>query len=387
MSPRAKRVLILMSATGGGHRASAEALQSAFAERFGASFQVDIIDLWMEHAPWPLNRIPKSYRFLADDTPWLWEFIYDRSAEKPAVINPLMDAISKLAGKPVLEVISHYDPDVMICVHPLLHQVPLKLMERVRRRIPFVTVITDLTSFHPAWLNKAVDLCFVPTREAQEFALRSGMRPEQLRLFGLPIRPVFARSPLPKEVLRPQLGLLADVPVALIVGGGEGMGPVAKIARAVATRLAADGQRLGRCYGQLAIICGRNQKLQEEITGHDWPIPTVVEGFVHNMADWMAACDCIVTKAGPGTIAEALARGLPILLSGYLKGQEEGNVPYVLSHGVGVYCKVPQQIAEVISNWFGPERAVLEGLAQRASQSGSPQAVFQIVEEIARLAS
>jgi 1,2-diacylglycerol 3-beta-galactosyltransferase len=113
----------------------------------------------------------------------------------------------------------------------------------------------------------------------------------------------------------------------------------------------------------------------------------VIEGFVHNMADWMAACDCIVTKAGPGTIAEALARGLPILLSGYLKGQEEGNVPYVLSHGVGVYCKVPQQIAEVISNWFGPERAVLEGLAQRASQSGSPQAVFQIVEEIARLTS
>jgi 1,2-diacylglycerol 3-beta-galactosyltransferase len=374
-----------MSDTGGGHRASAEALRSAFEERFGARFRVDIIDLWRGYAPWPLNRIPGSYRFLADDTPWLWEFLYDASAENPKVITPLMDAVSKLAGKPVIEVIGHYDPDLMICVHPLLHQVPLKLMERIGRRIPFVTVITDLTTYHPAWLNKAVNLCFAPTREAYDFALRFGMRPEQLRLFGLPIRPVFAHEPPPKETLRPQLGMWPDVPAVLIVGGGEGMGRVGEAARAVAARLAADSEHCGKCVGQLGIICGRNQKLQEELKGHSWPVPTLVAGFVNNMADWMAASDCIITKAGPGTIAEALARGLPILLSSYVKGQEEGNVPYVVDHGVGVHCEDPQEIAEIISRWFGPERATLESMAQRARQMGYPQAVFEIVEEIAKL--
>jgi 1,2-diacylglycerol 3-beta-galactosyltransferase len=384
-SSRAKRILILMSDTGGGHRTSAEALQSAFAERFGERFRVDIIDLWIEYAPWPLNRMAKSYRFLADDTPWLWQFLYQKSAERPEVINPLMEAISKLAGKPVLEVITHYDPDLMICVHPLLHQVPLKLMERLGRKIPFVTVITDLTTYHPAWLNKAVDLCFVPTQEAYDFALRYGMRPEQLRLCGLPIRPIFAHDPPPKEVLRPQLGLRPDVPLVLITGGGEGMGPVAEIARAVAARLAADSADRGNLAGQLGVICGRNRKLQEELEDHDWPIPTVVRGFVDNMPAWMAASDCIITKAGPSTIAEALALGLPILLSGYVKGQEEGNVPYVVDHGVGVYCEDPQEIAAIISRWLGPERATLANMARKAKEMGRPRAVFEIVEEIAKL--
>jgi 1,2-diacylglycerol 3-beta-galactosyltransferase len=373
-----------MSDTGGGHRASAEALRSAFEERFGARFQVDMVDLWLEHTPWPINRMPRSYRFLANEAPWLWKFIYT-SAGKPEVMTPLMDVISKLAGRPVVEVICQYDPDLMICVHPLLQQVPLKLMARIGRRTPFVTVITDLGTLHPAWFNRGINLCFVPTAEAYNLALHAGMEPRQLRQCGLPVRPAFSRPPLPKEVLRPRLGLRPEVPAVLVVGGGEGMGPVGEIARAVAERLAADGAQCGRDVGQLAIICGRNQKLQEELSAYDWPVHTVVSGFVRNMADWMAASDCIISKAGPGTIAEALAMGLPILLSGYIKGQEEGNVPYVVDNGAGLYCEDPQGIAEIISRWFGPERAMLGSMAQRARQMGSPQAAFCIVEEIVKL--
>jgi len=179
--------------------------------------------------------------------------------------------------------------------------------------------------------------------------------------------------------------MASNAPAALVVSGGEGMGPVGDIAWAVAARLAADSQDKDCPAGQLVVVCGRNQRLQDELEAKAWPIPTIVRGFVDDIWNWMAACDCIISKAGPGTIVEALALGLPILLSGYIPGQESGNVPYVLKHGVGLYVEDPRQIAEVISGWFGPERANLMQIAEKARQMGRPQATFQIAEEIAAL--
>jgi len=74
----------------------------------------------------------------------------------------------------------------------------------------------------------------------------------------------------------------------------------------------------------------------------------------------MAACDCIITKAGPGTIAEALSRGLPIVLSGFIPGQEEGNVPYVVNNQAGVHCEEPAAIARTVQRWFGADQTTLQ---------------------------
>lgn len=379
-----KKILILMSETGGGHRASAEALRDVFHERYGAQFEVDMVDLWSEHTPLPLRHMPKTYRFLVDDVPWLYKFIYE-VGEKPQVTEPVMKAAAKFLQTFVSRAIRQYNPDLIISVHPLMQEIPLQVLARMKRDTPFITVVTDLITIPPVWFDESATLCFVPSEEGYRLAQQAGLRPEQLRQYGLPIRPAFARRPRPKPLLRQELGMLPDVPTALIVSGGEGMGPVGEIARAVAARLAADGREEERSPGQLVVICGRNQRLQEELEAHDWPVPAIVQGFVENIWDWMAACDCIITKAGPGTIAEACALGLPILLSGYIPGQESGNVPYVLKHGIGVYVEDPWQIAEVVSGWFGPQRAVLEQVAERARQLGRPQATYQIVEEIAGL--
>jgi 1,2-diacylglycerol 3-beta-galactosyltransferase len=383
----AKRVLILMSDTGGGHRASAEALKAAFASLYGARFQVDLVDLWMKHAPWPLSALPRSYRFLVDTTPDLYRWIWE-TAEKPKVIASILELTTRWADKAVAQVIADAKPDLIIAVHPLLQEAPLTALAHRKLSIPFVTVLTDLTTFHPTWFNRKVTRCFVPSEAAYAQALQAGLRPAQLRQVGLPIHPVFAREPRPKEELRRELGMRADLPAALLVGGGQGMGRVGEIAQAVAVRLAANSHHAGPQVddtpaGQLVVICGRNEKLQAKLTALSWPIPTLVHGFVTNMADWMAASDCIITKAGPGTLAEAMARGLPILLSGYIPGQEEGNVPYVVEKGVGVYSQDPEEMAAMVSRWFGPERADLVHMGQRAREASQPQAVFQIVEEIA----
>lgn len=67
----------------------------------------------------------------------------------------------------------------------------------------------------------------------------------------------------------------------------------------------------------------------------------------------MEASDIIVTKAGPGTIAEAFIKGLPMIISSYLPGQEEGNMRFVVDNKLGLYANDPEEIARIASSWLG----------------------------------
>jgi 1,2-diacylglycerol 3-beta-galactosyltransferase len=173
----------------------------------------------------------------------------------------------------------------------------------------------------------------------------------------------------------------ANLPAVLLVGGGDGIGRVAVIARAIGKQLGARGVPAG----QLVVVCGRNRRLQTTLASEPWTIPVQVHGFVNNMSDWMSASDCIVTKAGPGTIAESLIRGLPILLSGYIPGQEEGNVPYVVDNHVGVFASEPAAIASQVARWFGSERAQLARMAENAKRLANPHSTDNIVTDLAKL--
>lgn len=375
-----KRILILMSDTGGGHRASAQALAAAFSERYGDGFDVQIIDLWKDYTPWPVNQIPKSYRALVTDALWVWKLAW-RASEKDWLTEPGLRLVGRLTRRAVGRAFLQYQPDAVISVHPLMQHIPLRILRhKLNSAIPFVTVVTDLVSIAPVWYHTGVDRCFIASEEAMRRARRAGLRDDQICLFGLPIRPAFARSAGEKKEVRFSLGLDGERMTALLVGGGEGMGPVGEIARAVAARLAVDGRN-----AQLVVICGRNEDLRRELAAYNWPLPVRVEGFVQNMPDWMAASDCVVTKAGPGTIAEALICGLPILLSGFIPGQEEGNVPFVVDNGVGAYSEDPAEIGAILSRWFGEDQARLAEMGAKARSMGRPQATFQIVTEIAGL--
>lgn len=376
----AHSVLILMSDTGGGHRASANALQDAFGLRYPGQFRIAIVDLLIDHLAWPLNRLPKSYNFLATQATGLWRGLW-WLGERRRLAGVMQTAAARISTRQLQAVFVNARPDLVVSTHPLVQGMTLFALRRLGLHTPFATVVTDLATAHPLWFDPGVELCFVASPEAHRRARQAGLAASQIRLTGLPIRPAFAETPRAKPALRRELGLALDLPAALLLGGGEGMGPVAEIALAVAAALAGPGG----AQGQLVVVCGRNRKLRDILTAQDWPIPVHVAGFVENMADWMAACDCIVTKAGPGSIAEALSQGLPIILSGFIPGQEEGNVPYVVENGAGVYCSAPSDIAGIVCRWFGNERSQLSQMAEQARRLGHPAAVFDIVDALAHL--
>lgn len=106
-------------------------------------------------------------------------------------------------------------------------------------------------------------------------------------------------------------------------------------------------------------------------------------GFVSNIAEYMVAADILVSKAGPGTISEAAALSLPIMLTSFLPGQEEGNVEYVVDGGFGAYCSDsdPMGIAEEVCMWL-TDSTKLTDLSRSAKAKGVPYAARNIAKAI-----
>lgn len=378
-----KKVLILMSDTGGGHRASAEAIKAAFHEEFGDDYQVFVTDLWSDHTPWPFNQLPRSYNFLVKHGP-LWKMTYYASA--PRIIHQSnFAATSTFIAREVAKGLMKYQPDIIISVHPLMQHVPLRILRAkgLLKKIVFTTVITDLSTCHPTWFHKLVTRCYCPSAEVAKRALKAGLQPSQIKVYGLPVRPSFVKPVRPKDELRRELGMDEDLPAVLLMGGGEGMGPIEATARALGDALY--DEHLMKPIGQILVICGRNKKLPNRLLSIDWKIPVQVKGFVTKMEECMGACDCIITKAGPGTIAEAMIRGLPIILNDYIAGQEVGNVPYVVENGFGKFSKSPKEIANIVAEWFGPKADELKAMSQNALKLARPDAVFKIVHDLDEL--
>lgn len=214
---------------------------------------------------------------------------------------------------------------------------------------PFATVVTDLTSCHPTWFHKGVTTCFVPTQEARsdrethgfprarwrhsadafaqhpgglrfppvsplspflypiqhverlahssralyntkpqvkDLAMAIGLVEQQIRMYGLPIRPSFSQPLPPKAALRKSLGMKPNGHAVLIVGGGEGMGQLEPTATALAKVLGSESQ--------LVVICGRNLKLAKELQERKWPFPIYVKGA----RSAGRGCPCCFSRAG-----------------------------------------------------------------------------------------
>lgn len=382
-----KKVLILMSDTGGGHRATAQALDSALKLEFPGQFDCKIMDIWTDHAVYPFSQFVPNYRFLAKH-PLLWRGMYAYGMFPPTKFFTEQWS-SNWCFKNFKKAIVDTNPDLVVSVHPLCQQIPLTIVEKMNqsrkgKRIPFITVVTDLGGAHPTWFDKRVDACFVPSEAIRKAALKSGMNKSKLIMHGLAIRPKFwKRISMPKNELRKKLGLQEKPKTVMVMGGGDGVGGLSSIAQSIANELTNQIDK-----SQVVVICGHNTKVQESLKTKKWPsnVNVVVKGFCSNIDEYMSAVDCLITKAGPGTIAEAMTRGLPMILSSFLPGQEAGNVPFVTQGGFGVYTGMrPKKIAEAVSLFFKNDQLLSE-MSSRALKAAKPDATIAIARDIANIA-
>ncbi|MGB1288338.1 MAG: MGDG synthase family glycosyltransferase, partial [Aggregatilineales bacterium] len=366
-----KRVVFLMSDTGGGHRAAAEAIIAALEQRYGASnFDFDVVDVF-RHCRWPLNRQPEWYAWMVKHARWLWGALY--SAGDGGVRSKMAaKSIYQQNRRRLIAMAAQYPADVLVSVHSVITRPSMSAYRTLPDIPPLITVVTDLVSTPTFWYDPRATRCLVPTQTAYDRGLKFGLKPAQLRLTGMPIHPGFTGALIPQAEARENLDWHPTKPAILMMSGGDGMGPLYETAQAI------DARKLD-C--QLAIVTGKNAKLKTKLEASDWQQPTHVYGFRRDIPQMMAAADMIVTKAGPATIMEAALAGLPMILSDRIPGQEKGNVTYVVDNEAGVYTPDPKDVAETVSAWLAEGHEGLKIRADRARQIARPEAVWSIADE------
>lgn len=368
-----KRILILMSDTGGGHRAAAEAIRDALHLRYGSDeASVKLIDVFRDYSPAPLKYAPEIYPLWVNRSKSSWGVGYNMSntRRRAKLLSQTMYVTIESGLKRMLR---ENPADVVVCVHSLLTRPAMQALTWFTRRPPFVVVVTDLVSTHHLWYDKRCERCLVPTQPAYERGLASGLEPAQLMNTGLPVHPRFALGLKAKDEARRELGWDPHLPAVLVVGGGEGMGPVYKVARAI-------DERATRC--QLIIIAGNNKPLKEKLESKTWNQPTRIYGFRKDMPLLMAATDILVTKAGPATISEACIAGVPMILYDAIPGQETGNIDYVVDNNVGIYAPTPPEVGAAVTSWLHRGPDYLRRMSANARALGRPNAVFDIAAEV-----
>jgi 1,2-diacylglycerol 3-beta-galactosyltransferase len=169
---------------------------------------------------------------------------------------------------------------------------------------------------------------------------------------------------------RRRLGLNSELPTGLVMFGGQGSRHMIEIA-----------ERLNNVdlQIQLIFICGRNQKLADQLRRHRSRIPQFVEGFTTEIPYYMHLADFFIGKPGPGSISEALAMKLPLIVqeNAWTLPQERYNAQWIREKEVGFVVNAFRDIASAVAEMLQPEQfSRLQANAARLNN----RAVFEIPE-------
>jgi 1,2-diacylglycerol 3-beta-galactosyltransferase len=334
------------------------------------TYRIEIVDVFQEYSRFPLREAVKLYGPTIRYNPKLFGEVFHLSNRQGPVLAAQTLA-SPLILNGLVRLFTTVQPDIIVSIHPMLNHITVRALRQLGLRIPFLTVVTDLVSIHYLWFAEGVDGYIVPTEQAKEIYLKRGLDPARVHMLGMPIDPKFTIPTLSKEQLQIKLGLKPGIPVVLLVGGGDGAGGLLTSVRAISQ---------AHLPVQLMVVTGRNRRLYANLqrSRSRLHVPAVIFGFVHNMPELMHASDVIITKAGPGTICEALACNLPIILSGYVPGQEEGNVEFVTKNGVGVLALSSTVLIDSLRRFIKPGSPELRRVLENAQRLRRPEASFDI---------
>jgi 1,2-diacylglycerol 3-beta-galactosyltransferase len=363
-----KRVLFLFSDTGGGHRAATNAMIEALNLEYPGRFDCKMVDFFREYYPAPWRYAPEIYPPMAKVGAWKLAY---RSLDGRGRARAMNGVQYPYLRHGIRRMLAENPNDLIVSVHPLVNSTLPRAMRK--HPSPFITVVTDMVSAHAFWYDRHADLILVPTDVAKERGIHFGIPAGNLRVVGQPVDVRFADETVDREQWRIEQGWDLRLPTALLIGGGDGMGPLKRVAKAINEA----GLPL-----QLVVICGRNEDLKADLEAIEWEIPAHIYGFTTQMPQFMAGSDILITKAGPGTISEGFIKGLPLILYSRVGGQEDGNVDYVVDNHAGVWAHRPREVVDTLREWVeNPE--LMRKIAATSLSLARPDASRKIARIIA----
>jgi UDP-N-acetylglucosamine:LPS N-acetylglucosamine transferase len=356
---------------GGGHRAAATALAMSIRSQ-GLSWDVRLSNL--QELLDELDILKKSTGIRIQDcynnmlrTGW--------TLGSPQLMRVLQLTI-RAYHSATLRLLEHHwkktNPNMVVSFVPHFNRALYESFLRAFPGRPFATVLTDLADYpEHFWIERDQEQYFVcGSRRAVAQAHERGHTDDRIfRASGMILHPRFYERPVEDRMEeRKRLGLRPDLPTGLILFGGHGSKEILKIA-----------DRLNRAalHLQLIIICGKNEKLAAALRAGKFRFPVFIEGFTNRVNYYMQLADFFIGKPGPGSLSEALAMHLPVIVerNAWTLPQERYNADWVLENEVGL----------VLPNFRNIDRAVAilieaETLARYRRNAGAMknQAVFEI---------
>lgn len=364
---------LLYSDTGGGHRTAADSIQQAFAVLNGKPHRVEAINA-IGYLPRPFNRSESTYRVAIHYARWLHylNYIALDDVQRMQAVGTLL---SRLDGERLHALFREHPADVYVSCQPHFNPFVPQAMRMWAPQAHYAHVVTDLSHIHSFHVTPLAHVVTTPTDEARQELIARGMSPQRVITTGQPVIPSLQERIQRGARSRAERGLRGDLPVVLLLSGGEGAGLLGKTARAIV------GAGLPL---QLVVICGRNQAMRQLLSRAIAGPTTQVLGFVDDVPEWMGASDVLITKAGSTTLAEGFVAGLPIIIFDALPGQEEGPRDYAVSHGAAAWCPTPAAVVEQLRRWLNDPQA-LEQVRRASRALARPHAALNIAQTLMKL--
>ncbi len=325
------KVLVLHTSVGYGIKATADNV----AEQLNLSGQYEVLvhDIEKVESGLSTSAVRNVYLALLDNVSSLWGFLYN-SKVVMFVSLPLRKFIFSFKSKNVLKILREFQPAVVISTQTVPSGIMAYLKAKGLYRGKLVVVFSDY-HLHPFWLYDETDLyiCNIPEQVIE--LKRMGIPESKIRLTGTIIAEKFYK-PLTREEALDRTGLLKSMPVVLMGGAGR--------ARASNKEIFKQLLRSQRSF-QVVVICGKNEELKRELSSIAAPAPHPVKilGYVDNMDELMTAANVLIYKTGGPSMAEAVVKKLPMILTDIRPGHELINLDYLVAHGIAKYGRIPRE--------------------------------------------
>jgi hypothetical protein len=342
-----RKLTIVFHHAGGGHRNAAEALRTTLAAQ-ECRWAVTLLDI--QELLDPLDLIRRATGLRIQDT---YNLILRRGWTRftPQLLKVLQATIY-LYHAPIVHLLKAYwaehPADLVLSVIPHFNR---EIADSLRgAKSPFVTLITDFADYPPRfWIEPESEYIIAGTERAQQQALAMGLAADHVfQTSGMILKPKFYQPiRVDRSAQRKDLGLDADRLTGIVLFGGHGSGVMVDIVKNL--------DRLSPAP-QLILICGHNQKLENELKVLPARNPKVVLGFTQDVERYMALSDFFIGKPGPGSISEALQLHLPVIVerNGKTLPQERYNADWVAENGYGIVVNSFSKIEAAIEKLTKP---------------------------------
>lgn len=355
---------------GGGHRAAATALQMSI-EAQQRSWDVRLLNI--QELLDELD-ILKRYAGIRIEDYYNWMLRSGWTLGSVYLMKVLQFAIWSRHAATVRVLERHWRetaPDMVVSFIPHFNRAIYESFANAWPGRPFVTVLTDIADFPPHfWIERQRQYLVCGSERAAEQAREHGHMDNRIfRASGMILHPRFYDAVAEERVAGlERLGLRADLPTALVLFGGYGSQAMLEVAERL------DESKLDL---QLIFICGRNEKLASALRAAGSRLPRFVEGFTKDVNRYMHLADFFIGKPGPGSVSEALAMRLPVIVAcnAWTLPQERYNAAWVLENEVGVVLRSFREIVPAVGRMIDPAN-----LARFTAHAGElkNQAVFEI---------